>query len=110
LPGLHGLDAAVAALEEDARMIVSAIGGGAFIDQRETIALRPQAGIALDEIVLRHPEKAGDRRNLRLLNDDEARPTAAVRATLALVDDFCGHMILGFRISNMRRPKSNSMK
>lgn len=91
LPGLHGLDAAVAAIEEDALVIVSAIGGGAFVDEGEAVAVRAQAGIVLDEIVLTQAKEPGDPVDFGFLEADETGPAAAVRAALALVVDFGRH-------------------
>src|SRR5205814_451576 len=87
LARFHWLNAAVTAFEEDAFVIVGAIGRWSLVDECEAIALRAQAGVALDEIVLPHPEKAGDRGYFRFLEADEARPAATLGATLALVVD-----------------------
>src|SRR5690606_10733687 len=64
LARFHGLDGAVAPLEEDADVVLGAVGGGRALDEREAISLRAQGGEALNEIVLRKPEVRGDRRGL----------------------------------------------
>jgi len=91
LDGLGRLYAAIAAVEEDALMIINAIGARAFVDERQAIALRAERGVALDEIVLRHAEVAGHGPDLDVTDDDQTRPAAAVRAALALVVDFVRH-------------------
>ena len=76
LEGLHGLDAAVAPFEEDAR----AIG---LVGEGESIAAGPEAGEFLDELDFRHFEKIGDRADVGVREFHKPRPAAAVRAALA---------------------------
>ena len=78
---LHGLDRAVAAFEKDA--LVRA----AFVDEREAVALRTQARVALDEIAFAEAEVLRDACDLGLTDFYEARPAAAVCAALAFVVD-----------------------
>ena len=52
LDGFDGLHGAVAAFEKDALVVGGAVGGGAFVEQRETVARGAQAGVTLDESVL----------------------------------------------------------
>jgi hypothetical protein len=91
LPGLNGLDAAVAPLEEDAFVIVGAIGSRSLVGQGEAVALRAQARVPLDEIVLADFQETGDSRHFPISHKDKARPAAAVCAALALVENFGGH-------------------
>lgn len=85
--GFDGLHGAVAAFEEDALVVVGAVGGGAFVEKREAVARGAQAGEALDEIVLAEPEMAGQGRDLGGAHFHLAGPAAAGGAALAGVVD-----------------------
>ena len=76
LEGLHGLDAAVAAFEEDA----GAIG---LVGEGEPIAAGPESGEFLDELDFRHFEKMGDCADVGVREFHKPRPAAAVGAALA---------------------------
>ena len=84
MDGLHGLHGAIAAREENALAI-------RLFNQGQAVALFPQPGVALDEIVFVHPEELRDRGDLSRPDLHLSRPAAAVRAALALVVDLARH-------------------
>ena len=87
---LDGLDGAVIALQEDA-------GAAHGIGQGETVAIRAEAGVALDEVPFAHIKESRDRRNIGVTEVDETRPAAAIGTALALIPDCrrCGDCGLG---------------
>lgn len=80
---LHDLDRAVNAVEEDA----FAVG---LVDERQPVPLRAQPGVLLNKIVLGNAEKSRDGGDVRIVQTDEAGPTAAVSTSLAFIPDRCG--------------------
>lgn len=97
--GLHRLDLAVDPFEEDA----FAVG---LFDESETVALRSQAGVALDENQFVHSEKVGDGSDVGVVQTHETRPPAAISAALALIRDgglgSPGSDLLGFGRTHFR--------
>ena len=91
LRGFDGLHGAVATFEKDALVVGGAAGGGAFVEQRETVARGAQAGVTLDESVLAQAEMAGERGDLGGAHFHLPRPAAAGGAALAGVVDGGGH-------------------
>jgi hypothetical protein len=77
---LDRLHPAIAAREEDA-------GAARRVLQRESPAIRTQAGVALDEFALVHPEMCGHPRDLGVAELHLPRPAAALGAAHALVVD-----------------------
>lgn len=80
LAGFYGLDRAVAPFQEHAFAI-------RLVHQGQSVAILPEAGVALDEGGLRHPEKAGNHGDVLVMHFHEPRPAAASRAALAFVMD-----------------------
>ena len=62
-----------------------------LVDESEAVAVRTQAGVALDEIVFVETDVAGDGGDFRLGHFDETGPAAARGATLAVVVNGVGH-------------------
>jgi len=91
LAGFDGLDAAVAAFEEDAGVVGGAVGVRGAINEGEAVALGAEDGEALDEVVLGKAEVGGDGGGLVGIDLDEAGPAAAMGAALALIMNFLGH-------------------
>ena len=80
LRGLHGLEAAVATFEPFAGVV------GLF-QKREPAAVGAQPRVAVDEVLLGHPDVCGDGGDFVGVHADDAGPAAAVRAALAGVVD-----------------------
>ena len=69
-------------------MIGSAIGADRAIHQGQAITLDAQAGKSLDKVVLTETKMAGDGGGLVGVDFDEAGPSAAMGAALAMVMNF----------------------
>jgi hypothetical protein len=88
LARFDGLDGAVPPLEKDARVIGSAVGADRAIHQGQAIALDAETGKSLDKVVFTETKMPGDRGGLVGVDFDEAGPSAAMGAALAMVMNF----------------------
>ena len=81
---LHRLQRTIAAIEKKTFAVW-------FVDQRQPVAILPQSRVTLHEIEFANAEKRRDPRNIFVGNFHKSRPAAAVRASLAFIENFVVH-------------------